>query len=293
MANVPSVIQGIKKMEGEFQAALPKHIPSERFTRNAVTVVNSSPELLGKDVDRRSLYASIMKAAQHGLIVDGKEAALVSFYSKKKSARVVNYIPMVEGLMKLVRNSGEVSVISVHVVHENDQFSYELGDNESMIHKPALTDRGDIIGAYSIVTFRGGMKSREWMSKIEIDAIKDRSPSGSRGPWITDYSEMCRKTVFRRHAKRLPKSSDMDEIIHHDDSIAGVEETVPETKSDPSKAKGRQKAKKQSAAAQAVKESAEDSDVIDAEFEDVSDSGYQEQRPAPEPDQYDEDEIPV
>lgn len=153
-----TVVDGIRRMEGEFAAALPKHIPSERFTRNAITVINSNPELLGQDVDKRSLYGSVMKAAQHGLIVDGREAALVSFFSKKEGKRVVQYIPMVEGIMKLVRNSGEVSVISVHVVKENDSFDYELGDSERILHKPALTNRGKTIGAYSIVTFKDGEK---------------------------------------------------------------------------------------------------------------------------------------
>ncbi|MGR3179801.1 MAG: recombinase RecT [Candidatus Anammoxibacter sp.] len=214
-----TVIDSVRNMEGEFKAALPSHIPSERFTRNAVTVLNSSPELLEGDVDKRSLFGSIMKAAQHGLIVDGREAALISFKNKKTGMRVVQYIPMVEGMMKLVRNSGDISVMSIQVVKENDSFDYELGDNEHMLHKPALTNRGKTIGAYSIVTFKDGGKSREWMDLDQINAIMNRK-SYPNPIWKTDYDEMCRKTVFRRHFKRLPKSSDLDidEVMSHDDN---------------------------------------------------------------------------
>lgn len=289
-----TVVDGIRRMEGEFAAALPKHIPSERFTRNAITVINSNPELLGQDVDKRSLYGSVMKAAQHGLIVDGREAALVSFFSKKEGKRVVQYIPMVEGIMKLVRNSGEVSVISVHVVKENDSFDYELGDSERILHKPALTNRGKTIGAYSIVTFKDGEKSREWMDIDAIEAIRQRSRASQSGPWVTDYDEMCRKTVFRRHAKRLPKSSDIDELLTHDNEASGMDEGVTRVSVNVDQEDAPPAAKKETKAAQAVKsrrkaqsEPEHDEDgVIDVDSEEIIE---QEASDA----DYDEDEIPV
>lgn len=287
-----TVVDGIKKMEGEFKSALPKHISSERFVRNAVTVVNSNPELLKADVDKRSLYGSVMKAAQHGLVVDGCEAALVSFFSKQKQARVVQYIPMVEGIMKLVRNSGEVSVISVHVVKENDMFDYELGDDERMKHKPALTNRGKTIGAYSIVTMKDGEKSREWMDIDQIEAIRKRSKASGNGPWSTDYDEMCRKTVFRRHAKRLPKSSDIDEVFQHDNAASGLEEDVTRVSVNAEEAP---KKKRQTKAAKAVKEqepSEEENDIIDITPEHVDEDGVIDVE-VEESQEFDDDEIPM
>jgi len=280
-----TVVDGIKKMEGEFNAALPSHIPTERFLRNAVTVINGSPELLDDNVDRRSLYASVMASAQQGLMLDGREAALVSFNNKKLGKRVVQYIPMVEGLMKLVRNSGDISVISVHVVKENDDFDYELGDNERMLHKPALTERGKTIGAYSIVTLKDGGKSREWMDIDQINAIRDRKfGTPKHGPWVTDYDEMARKTVFRRHTKRLPKSTDLDAAIQHEDEqySAAPVNVVNEPPVEQPKEKKETKAAaavKAKAAKKAAKEAEPEPDedgVIDADYTEVKETDEEE-----------------
>jgi recombination protein RecT len=223
---VRSVIES-PAMRSEIQKALPPHVTVDRFVRITLTAIQGSPDLLNQD--RQSLYGACMKCAQAGLIPDGREAALVPFKGK------VQFMPMVEGLMKQVRNSGEIANISVQIVKENDEFDYELGDNERIVHKPALKGRGEIIGAYSIVTLKNGEKSREWMDIEELLAIRDRG--AKNGPWVTDPGEMCRKTVFRRHYKRLPKSTDLDDLIREDDEITGVVQQ-PAPVSEPKEAVG-------------------------------------------------------
>lgn len=208
---IDEVRGALEKMQPQFAAALPPHVDSKRFLRVTMTALQQNPDLLG--ADRRTLYGACMRAAQDGLLPDGREAALVMFSGKAQ------YMPMVEGLIKKVRNSGEVGNISVQVVKEHDAFDYELGDNEQITHKPALKDRGNTIGAYSIVTLKNGEKSREWMSVEDIEAVRKRSRTSDKGPWKTDYDEMCRKTVFRRHYKRLPKSTDLDGAIRADDEM--------------------------------------------------------------------------
>lgn len=206
---VDEVRGALEKMQPQFAAALPPQVDAKRFLRITMTAIQQNPDLLG--AERRSLYGACMRSAQDGLLPDGREAALVIFSGK------VQYMPMVEGLIKKVRNSGEIANISVQIVKEGDYFDYELGDSEKIVHKPALSSRGKTIGAYSIVTMKNGEKSREWMSVDEVEAVRKRSRSADKGPWKTDYDEMCRKTVFRRHYKRLPKSTDLDGAIKADD----------------------------------------------------------------------------
>jgi len=57
------------------------------------------------------------------------------------------------------------------------------------------------------------------MNKEEIDAIQKRSKAGQSGPWITDWAEMAKKTVFRRHSKWLPISSEFQEAFDKDYDI--------------------------------------------------------------------------
>ena len=198
-------------MQPQFAAALPKHVDPARFVRVVMTAVQMTPALL--EADRRTLFASAMRASQMGLLPDGREGAIVTFKNQAQ------FMPMVAGIMKLVRNSGEISTWSVQAVYENDAFDYELGDEERIKHKPALTTRGKIIGAYSIVTMKDGEKSREFMPVEEINAIRGRSRSGQSGPWVSDFAEMAKKTVVRRHSKRLPMSTDLDGVLREDDEL--------------------------------------------------------------------------
>jgi len=118
-----------------------------------------------------------------------------------------------------VRNSGEISTWSVQAVYENDTFDFCLGDEEHITHKPALANRGKLIAVYSIVTMKDGEKSREVMSVEDVNQIRARSRSGNSGPWQTDFAEMAKKTVVRRHSKRLPLSTDIDGVIKEDDEL--------------------------------------------------------------------------
>ncbi|MEY5098198.1 MAG: hypothetical protein RJA36_917 [Pseudomonadota bacterium] len=206
----------VEKMAPQFKAALPAHVPVERFVRTTLTAVQTNQALL--DADRRTLFAAATKAAQTGLLPDGREGAIVTFRRKDGTVEA-QWMPMVAGIMKLVRNSGEISTWSVQAVYENDTFDFELGDNEHITHKPSLAGRGKLIAVYSIVTMKDGEKSREVMSVEDVNAIRGRSRSKDSGPWVTDFAEMAKKTVVRRHAKRLPLSTDIDGALREDDEL--------------------------------------------------------------------------
>ena len=132
----------------------------------------------------------------------------------------VQWMPMIAGIRKKVRNSGEIATWEVQVVHAKDHFEFELGDDPFIKHRPYMDgDRGAIIAAYSVATLKSGEKSREVMTKTQIDKVRAASKSKDRGPWVDWYDEMCRKTVARRHAKVLPMSTDLDDVIRRDDDL--------------------------------------------------------------------------
>ena len=154
------------KMSSEFQAALPPQIPVEKFIRTTLTAVQMNPDLLG--ADRRSLLGAAMKAAQDGLLLDGREAAPVIF--RTKDGPKVQYMPMVGGILKKIRNSGELASISAQVAYENNQFEYTLGDEEHISHKPFLgADRGRPLAVYAIAKTKDGAIYREVMSVSDVD----------------------------------------------------------------------------------------------------------------------------
>lgn len=255
LAPIDALKKDIQLMSDQFGKALPSHIPAERFVRVIMTAVSQNPDVAL--ANRQSFMSAAMKCAQDGLVPDGREAALVHY--KMKSGEVsVSYQPMVSGIIKRARNSGEIGNWSTQVVKTNDEFDFELGDNEFMRHKPALSKRGDVMGAYSIVTLKDGTKSREWMNIEEINAIRARSKSGDYGPWKSDFDEMCKKTVIKRHSKRLPMSTDLEEFLHQDDDIIDVGDkpvvTHPQPQMEQAPAKEVKKSRAEAIVAQSASE---------------------------------------
>lgn len=213
----------LTRMQPEFTAALPPQIPVEKFVRTVITVVQMNPSHL--DADRRSLLGSCMKAAQDGLLLDGREAALVPFNGK--GGRAVQYMPMIAGILKKIRNSGELASISANVVYQRDQFDYELGDEERIKHKPHLgDDRGTPVAVYAIARTKDGAVYREVMSVGEVEKIRRASKAANAGPWVDHWGEMARKTVIKRLAKRLPSSTDLDQVIASDNEAIGMSNDI-------------------------------------------------------------------
>lgn len=214
-------------MGEQFKAALPAHLPAERFMRVFMTAVQQNPRLVA--ADRRSLWNAAIKAAQDGLLPDGREGAIVPYYNNKDKCYMAQWMPMIAGLRKKVRNSGEIKDWYVEVVYAGDGFKYQKGDDPRLFHEPVPPHertgkendpRKGIIAAYSIAVLKDGSKTApEVMWIEEIEATRSRSRAKDDGPWITDYAEMCRKTVARRHSKSLPMSTDLDDLIRRDDEL--------------------------------------------------------------------------
>lgn len=221
-----AIRQTLSRMEPEFAMALPPQIPVQKFVRTLVTAVQMNQDLL--EVDKRSLLGSCMKAAQDGLLVDGREAALVIF--KTKNGPMAQYMPMIGGLLKKLRNSGELASIAAHVAFANDEFRYELGDEERIVHRPRIGgERGEPIAAYAIARTKDGAVYREVMSLDQIEQVRNVSRAKDNGPWVSWWDEMARKTVLRRLLKRLPSSADVDQLLEHDNETNDLSQagTVP------------------------------------------------------------------
>ena len=57
------------------------------------------------------------------------------------------------------------------------------------------------------------------MSFDEIEKVRAASRARGAGPWVQWWEEMARKTVARRHAKVLPMSTDLDDLMRRDDDL--------------------------------------------------------------------------
>lgn len=211
-------IQGeLYSISDKIQKQLPAHISVDRFNGVVLTALGQNPELLM--ADRRSFFNAVMRAANDGLIPDGREGALVIFNAKDKRTnkweKHVQWMPMVAGILKKAMQAGEVLSITSHTVYQEDHFIWRQGDDESIEHSraPLGQKRGDLIGVYAIAKLKNGTILREVLDLDEIEKIKGASKTGSYGPWKDWFEEMCKKSAIRRLAKRLPMSPGLESVI--------------------------------------------------------------------------------
>lgn len=191
----------------QVEKALPRHIKPDRFIRVAITAMTRTPKLM--ECTRESFFNSLLTLSQLGLEPDGYHAHLIPY--KDQCQLIIDY----KGLVDLTMRSGKVANIHADVVCEEDEFSYNMGMVEA--HRVNLRKpRGEVYAAYAVVTFKDGTKKAEVMSRDDIEAIRKRSRAGNNGPWVTDWNEMAKKTVFRRLAKWLPISPEYRDALETD-----------------------------------------------------------------------------
>jgi recombination protein RecT len=224
----------LEKMRPQFAMAMPAE-KIDRFIRTIMTAIQKTPKL--QKCTPKSLLNACMDAAQDDLLPDGREGAIVPFSNSDedggRASDTASWMPMVAGLRKKARNSGEISDWYVELVHLGDEFFYELGDEPRILHRPNLNGGGrarPITHVYSIARFKDGGLSRHVMPIQEIEDIKIRYVRAKKGPWSDPiaYPEMVRKTCARQHAKFLPSSTDLDAVFRRDDHLYDLRERANE-----------------------------------------------------------------
>jgi len=224
---VAAVRDLLAKSKDQIAAALPRHVTPERMLRVCMTAVQKTPQLL--DCDPRSLIGCIVQASQLGLEPDGVlgHAYLIPFRNSKTGGTDCQLIPGYKGLIDLSRRSGQISTIYAKIVHAKDHYKIAYGLKPVLEHRPADDeDPGPVIASYAVAQLRDGGIQYEWMWKREVDTIRKRSRAGGSGPWVTDYEEMCKKTVLRRLCKMLPVSVEVQRLVAADEQFdAGVHES--------------------------------------------------------------------
>lgn len=210
----------IKAMSPEIKKALPEVITPERFTRMALSALNTTPKL--KDCTQLSVLAALMNAAQLGLEPNTPlgQAYLIPY--NNKGTLECQFLIGYKGLIDLSYRNPQMQIIQAQAVYENDAFDYELGLNPRLEHRPALHDRGEVILFYGLFKLTNGGFGFEVMSKADMDAYaKEYSKAfdSSFSPWKSNYNGMAKKTVIKQALKYAPLKTDFRKALSTDETI--------------------------------------------------------------------------
>ncbi len=206
--------------KNQIALVLPKHMKPDRMARVAITALTTTPLL--EKCTIASFMRAMMQLSQWGLEPDGRRAHLIPFRNNKAGTYEVQLIIDYKGLAELVMRSGLVSNIHADVVCDLDEFEYNRGVlvcHKINYRKP----RGPIYAGYCLVRLKDGSEKCDVMHMDEVQAIRKRSRAGSSGPWVTDFNEMAKKTIFRRLSKWLPLSAEIRDATENDDDVIDVE----------------------------------------------------------------------
>lgn len=142
--------------------------------------------------------------------------------------------PSYVGLIKILTDTGSVVAISAIIVYDKEvgtyidkdgrvqqKFQIQQGVGGWVKHTPYIgfDSPGKAIACYSVAILADGLQHVELLRPFEWEGIKARSESvksynakKAKGEyaaiptWLTDESEMIRKTCLKKHYKYLPKT---------------------------------------------------------------------------------------
>ena len=225
------VIQS-EKIQEQLIAALPRHYTPEQFTVIVRTQINRNPKLA--ECDQGSFLSAMLQAAQMGIAPDGRNGHLIPRFNGKAQRMECTFQPDYKGLVSLVRKNENVADIYAEVVYEADTFKITKGLHRDLIHEQDVkVERGAAIGAYAVIAYKDGTHSWEFMSRADIENVRNRSDSwkahvakGYDTPWKTDEGEMMKKTVLKRLIKLADISQETSDRIAADPEFTPAPQQV-------------------------------------------------------------------
>lgn len=217
--------QLITRMQPQIEKALPSVLTGERFTRMIFTAMSTTPQLA--QCSPASFLGAMMQAAQLGVEPNTPlgQAYLIPYRHKIKEGGEVlecQFQLGYKGLIDLAYRSGDITSIAAHKVCENDDFSFAYGLDERLEHKPALSDRGNVLAYYATYHTKMGGSGFLVMSVEEVKAYRDKyskAAGGGFSPWKSNFDAMAKKTVIKQLLKYAPIKTEFTRAVAADETI--------------------------------------------------------------------------
>jgi recombination protein RecT len=186
-----------------FGQVLPKHLPPERFTRWALTLLKRDDlaRVAQTDAGRLSIMSALMDCASLGL-EPGRTYHLVPFGTE------VTGITDYKGEVELIWRAVQRPVIA-QLVHAKDSLIL-TGANIPPAHEADwFGDRGPVAGGYAYVDYGNGLYSLV-IRMSEADFLHHRDKAKTKTVWDEWPESMRLKTLVHQLRKWVPWSADQN-----------------------------------------------------------------------------------
>jgi recombination protein RecT len=213
-------IQMIRALTGELDNAIPpavkKVLTPDRMMRLVLTAMRQVRNL--DQCTFPSLAGALMVSAQLGLepCTPLGHCYIIPRRNGKTGQYEATFQLGYQGMLELAYRTETIKSVTAKAVHANDEFIYEEGLDDKLVHRPFLAgDRGPVIAYYAVIKFVNGghafdvMTFSDMANHVERFAPRDYKTQKITGPWSTDFDEMAKKTMIRRLFKMMRKSTDI------------------------------------------------------------------------------------
>lgn len=246
--DISQAIAVIQDQENDFNAMIASHnaVDFKSELSYAIQHLKKNEHLLSvalKNPDSLKYAISNVGSIGISLCPAKKQAYLVP----RKGEVILDISYM--GFCYMAIDSGGISWVQAEIIRTSDIFILK-GAGQMPIHEydPMSIDRGEIKGAYCIAKTPNGDYLTTVMRIDEIYTIRNRSDGfkawknkkASSTVWVTDETEMIKKTVLRRAYKLWPTASSSSRMakaiqsydathgINFDDEVCNDEVCTPE-----------------------------------------------------------------
>lgn len=219
----------INPLKAEFEQMCSE--PSITFKREAefaMQIFANNDYLAGVAVQNPvSTCSAIKNIAAIGITLN--PAQKLAYMVPRKGAICLDISYM--GLMHIAQQSGAIKWCQSAIVRKNDKFM-RVGIDKAPQHEfnefDTIEQRGDVVGAYTVVKTDEGDYLTHTMRAEDIYSIRDRSEAwkafkskGKACPWVTDEEQMILKTVVKQAAKYWPRRERLDAAIDYVNTESG------------------------------------------------------------------------
>jgi len=208
----------IQEKRDAIATTLGKAIDPNRFVQVALLMVTKNPDLW--KCSKESVLLAIMESARVGLYLDNKEATIIPYYDKNTKQTHAEFMPMVQGIIRLMLRSEDGLKVESRLVREGDDFKFNYGLEPQLEHDPKSLS-GPITHAYAIVFRQEVDPQFEVMDREELDIAQATSRSPNSPAYKNWPGEMDRRTVVKRISKYVDLSDEAALAIAVDHALFG------------------------------------------------------------------------